>query len=94
MREDRVVIGKGSTDLRYRPQFDDWGIIVRCEFDADAVPPKALLKLFNRAGFGVGLGEMRPQKGKSYGRFEVDPGHKIEVVRLEPMEIGDIDVAA
>jgi|TARA_R110002012_G_scaffold8037_1_gene37356 hypothetical protein len=89
MREDRVVIGKGSTDLRYRPQFDDWGIIVRCEFDADAVPPKTLLKLVNRAGFGVGLGEMRPQKGKSFGRYEVDPAYPINIVRLEPTDFLD-----
>ena len=36
-----------------------------------------IINLMNRAGFGVGLCEMRPEKGKEFGRFEVDTTHVI-----------------
>ena len=72
MREDTVRVGAGSTDLRYRPEFRNWSMILNFEFDAQALTQQAILNLVQRAGFGVGLGEWRPEKGGEYGRFEVD----------------------
>ena len=72
MREDHVRIGSGSADLRYRPEFRNWGMVLSFEFDAQALTQNTILNLIQRAGFGVGLGEWRPEKGGEYGRFEVD----------------------
>jgi hypothetical protein len=72
MREDTVRVGAGSTDLRYRPEFRNWSMILNFEFDAQSLTQPTILNLVQRAGFGVGLGEWRPEKGGEYGRFEVD----------------------
>lgn len=72
MREDTVRVGAGSTDLRYRPEFRNWSMILNFEFDAQALTQPTILNLVQRAGYGVGLGEWRPEKGGEYGRFEVD----------------------
>jgi len=72
MREDVVRVGQGSTDLRYRPHFDRWSVQVTFEYDAELLSPEIIVNLINRAGFGVGIGEMRPEKDGENGRFEVD----------------------
>lgn len=71
IREDCVRVGMGSADLRYRPQFDKWSVHVSLEFDADLLQPTDIVNLFDRAGFGVGICEWRPEKGGEFGRFRV-----------------------
>jgi hypothetical protein len=83
MREDIVRVGAGSTDLRYRPEFREWGITLTLEFDAESISISDVVNLFQRAGFGVGLGEMRPEKSGDYGRFEVDPEFEITVEEIK-----------
>lgn len=83
MREDIVRVGMGSTDLRYRPEFRNWSMIVRMEFDSQSLTQNTILNLIQRAGFGVGLGEMRPEKGGEYGRFEVDREFNHQIERKE-----------
>ncbi len=72
MREDMVRIGMGSTDMRYRPEFRNWSAEVSFEYDADLLQDEDIINLINRAGFGVGIGEWRPQKGGEFGRFSID----------------------
>jgi hypothetical protein len=72
MREDVVRVGQGSTDLRYRPEFKDWAITLKIQYDAEALTVDNVLNLFQRAGFGVGIGEWRPEKDGEYGRFQLD----------------------
>jgi len=78
MVEDMVRVGQGSADLRYRPYFHRWTVDVKCEIDAELLTLDTLCVLVNRAGFGVGIGEWRPEKGGEYGRFEIDTTHKVE----------------
>jgi hypothetical protein len=70
-REDMVRVGMG-TDLRYRPQWDEWAVTVEFEVDGDLLTPDDVATLVDRAGFGVGIGEWRPEKGGEFGRFEID----------------------
>jgi hypothetical protein len=77
MREDMVRVGQGSTDLRYRPEFRNWSMDIKIEIDSDVMQLGTLINLVNRAGFGCGLGEMRPEKGGSNGRFQVDKSFEI-----------------
>lgn len=72
IREDNVRVGQGSADLRYRPYFDEWAITMSWEVDADLLTLQDFITLLDRAGFGVGVGEWRPEKGGEYGRFELD----------------------
>ena len=72
LREDSVRVGINSTDLRYRPLFDEWAFRVSIDYDADNLTKGDIINLINRVGFGVGIGEWRPEKGGEFGRFEVD----------------------
>lgn len=82
MREDCVRVGMGTTDLRYRPQFNAWTAEVTFEIDAELLQPGDLITLINRAGFGVGVGEWRPEKDGEFGRFEVDMSKEVQIVNL------------
>lgn len=72
VREDFVRVGNGSADLRYRPEFNNWRCYIELEVDADLIQENDIINLVNRAGFGVGIHEWRPEKDGEYGRFEVD----------------------
>ncbi len=79
MEEDPVRVGAGSADLRYRPYYDsDWGVVLTFQLDLELLTVEDLVTLVNRAGFGVGVGERRPEKGGENGRFEVDPSCPVQ----------------
>lgn len=82
IREDNVRVGMGTADLRYRPMWEQWRVHVVLEVDADLLTQSDVVNLANRAGFGVGLCEWRPEKGGEFGRYEVDPTEPVEVESL------------
>jgi hypothetical protein len=71
MREDTVTIGRGSTDLRYRGEFPEWSCTFEVQYNSGVAAEEQIFNLFNTAGFGVGIGDWRPQKNGSFGRFEL-----------------------
>ena len=71
MREDMVRIGMGTADIRYRPEFKIWAATLPIKFNADKISIEQIVNLFNLAGFGVGVGEWRPEKDGQYGMFHV-----------------------
>lgn len=73
VREDMVRVGMGSADLRYRPEFAEWSCQIELEVDSELLQRDDVLALVDRAGFGVGICEWRPEKGGEFGRFEIDP---------------------
>lgn len=78
VREDMVRVGMGSADLRYRPEFRKWKCMIELEVDAELLQMEDILSLVDRAGFGVGICEWRPEKGGEFGRFEIDKSVKVE----------------
>lgn len=80
IREDIVRVGAGQTDLRYRPEFRQWRVNVVLEIDADLLNEQDIINLVNRAGFSVGIGEWRPEKGGEYGRFELDTSEPMQEI--------------
>jgi hypothetical protein len=72
IREDCVRVGMGSADLRYRPEFAEWSCQIELEVDSQLMQERDVIALVDRAGFGVGICEWRPEKGGEYGRFEID----------------------
>lgn len=72
MRSDMVRVGMGSSDIRYRPEYLVWSANLHIEFNAGTLSIDQLHQLVKAAGYGCGIGEMRPEKGKfNYGRFKL-----------------------
>jgi len=71
MREDMVRVGMGTSDIRYRAQYWPWAIDIMVEFNPLAMSAEQVLNLFNTAGFACGVGEWRPERDGSNGRFRV-----------------------
>jgi len=71
MREDMVRIAGGVSDIRYRGQVSNWNTVLSIQYNAGVVSADYIVNMFNAAGFGVGVGEWRPEKDGMFGRFEV-----------------------
>lgn len=72
MREDAVTIGINTRGLTYRPEYAEWQIRVRVEFNPRLVSEEQLLALIDQAGWGIGICEGRPERSSAlgWGRFE------------------------
>jgi hypothetical protein len=70
-REDMVRIAMGTADIRYRGEFKQWSATFQIRYNHNVLSPEQIVNLFNTAGFGVGIGEWRPQKDGSFGMFHV-----------------------
>lgn len=80
MREDVTRVGMGVADLRYRGQFDPWGVRVRVEINTAVISAEQVVNLFALAGFAVGVGEWRPERDGGYGRFRVAAAGELEAL--------------
>jgi len=71
MREDAVTIGINTRGLAYRPEYREWQVRVRVEFNPRLVSKDQLLALVDQAGWGVGICEGRPERSSAlgWGRF-------------------------
>ena len=80
IREDMVRVGVNQADLRWRREYTDWHIDLKIE--ADWISPDAVIKLLQRAGYGIGIGDRRAEKDTaSFGRFKpvsMPGGHLVE----------------
>jgi hypothetical protein len=70
-REDMVRVGMGTADIRYRAEFTNWETDIPISYNKHALSREQIVNLFNLAGFGVGVGEWRPEKNGQFGRFHV-----------------------
>jgi hypothetical protein len=80
MREDVCRVGMGTADLRYRGQFDPWGVKVRVQINTAVISAEQVVTLFNLAGFAVGVCEWRPERDGGYGRFRVAAEGELEAL--------------
>lgn len=71
MREDMVRVGMGTADLRYRPMFEEWAVTLTVDINTSAMSVEQVVNLFNVGGFACGVGEWRPERDGSWGRFTV-----------------------
>jgi hypothetical protein len=83
MREDMVRVGMGTADIRYRGQFMPWCMQLHVVYNADLLSGEQLLNLLNVAGFGVGVGEWRPERDGQNGVFHVADLNEIEHLKRE-----------
>ena len=80
LREDVCRVGMGVADLRYRGQFDPWGVKLRVQINTAVISPEQVVNLFNLAGFAVGVAEWRPERNGPYGRFRVATAGELEAL--------------
>lgn len=71
MREDMVRVGMGTADIRHRAEFEPWGAILRVQHNANVISAEQVVSLIEAGGFGVGVGDWRPEKDGVSGRFHV-----------------------
>lgn len=71
MREDMVKIAMGTADIRYRAEFKKWSTTFKLRYNANVLSLEQIANLFDTAGFGIGVGEWRPQRDGSFGMFHV-----------------------
>lgn len=81
MREDVVRVGRGGTDLRYRPEFRDWKTVLTVTYVTSMLTRDSILSLIDAGGMGVGVGEWRPEKNGDFGTYRIDPDRTVEVVK-------------
>ena len=68
-----VRIGMGSADVRYRPEYPNWKATLIIEFNEGMVSLEQIHQMVSAAGYGVGVGEMRPERTKfGFGRFRIN----------------------
>jgi hypothetical protein len=65
----------GGADLRWRPIWHEWELMLRVRWDADQFSAGDVVNLIARAGLQVGVGEGRPNSpnsnGLGWGLFEI-----------------------
>lgn len=71
MREDYVRIAHGGTDVRFRPQFNNWSMTFTIQYNENTYSLDQIINFINLGGFSCGLGEMRTEKGGNFGSYEV-----------------------
>jgi hypothetical protein len=80
MREDVVRVGRGGTDLRYRPEFMPWQTTIDVTYVTSVLTRNSVLSLIDAGGMGCGVGEWRPERGGDFGTYQVDTSREMEVI--------------
>lgn len=80
MREDVVRVGRGGTELRYRPSFFPWRCDLKVTFFSSVITQESVLSLIDAGGLAVGIGDWRPERDGTFGTFQVDPDRAVTVV--------------
>lgn len=73
MREDvaRLSGPSRSAEMRYRPEFDVWGVELDVTLNPQVISISQLATMFQAAGHGVGVGDYRPERDGDCGTFDV-----------------------
>ena len=83
MREDVVRNESGVVDIRHRPEYWPWAMMIRVEYLPQIASMKQVLQAIARSGFTVGLCEWRPSskqsKSGSYGTWRLATSEEIEL---------------
>lgn len=69
-RFDICTVGM-TTDTRFRGEFSPWGAVLEIQHNANVISAEQVLSLMEAGGFGVGVGDWRPERDGVYGRFHV-----------------------
>ena len=76
-REDMVRVNGKTPMVRYRPEFADWKVKLRITYNADVLDAQGIINLLSAAGSRIGYGELRREKGGTYGRYAIEGEAKL-----------------
>jgi hypothetical protein len=94
-REDYVRLAgvNHPADLRYRGCFYEWKAVLEVRYTRNLLDRDSLVSLIDAGGFGVGVGEWRPERNGEFGTFSVDDGD-IQIVRNVAVDAAGVPVAS
>lgn len=67
----RSVIINRARIMRHRPVFNDWALKFQLDIEEDEIDNTVVREVLEYAGKRVGIGDFRPEKGGSFGRFHI-----------------------
>lgn len=70
-REDMVRLQGNQADIRFRGQVVNWEATLTISYNAAITSFDHIVNMLHAAGYGVGVGEWRPERDGTFGRFEV-----------------------
>ena len=70
-REDMVRLNGSKADIRFRGQVVTWSADLNISYNSSITSFDQIVNMLHAAGYGVGVGEWRPEKDGTFGRFEV-----------------------
>jgi hypothetical protein len=70
-REDMVRLNGATADIRFRGQVIGWSAELKISYNSTITSFDQIVNMLHAAGYGVGVGEWRPEKDGTFGRFEV-----------------------
>lgn len=70
-REDMVRLNGATSDIRFRGQVVNWEATLKVSYNASVTSFDQIVNMLQAAGYGVGVGEWRPERDGTFGRFEV-----------------------
>lgn len=75
-RKNNLAWGRDSGTTRaprkiVRPEFQKWTCELKIDYNASNISAEQIINLLNWAGFQMGIGSWRPEKGGVYGQYEV-----------------------
>lgn len=73
---------KRTPDMRTRPLFPEWACSVDIDFVASLIKEGQVVNLLAAAGILVGIGDSRPQKGGSNGKFKIVSADDLDYRRI------------
>jgi len=73
-REDMVRLNGGTSDIRFRGQVVEWDAELNISYNSAITSFDRIVNMLHAAGYGVGVGEWRPERDGTFGRFEVVAG--------------------
>lgn len=65
LRQDMVRLETGVADVRHRPEYPIWAMLLRVEYLPSVASAEQVLQAIAMSGFSVGLGEWRPKSKSS-----------------------------
>jgi len=69
--DSRPVSENGSRSIRNRAKIEEWSSRFVLEFDDGVVTPDEVHELLSRGGRSLGIGDYRPERGGTFGRFYI-----------------------